>query len=78
MTLAYSRASDLVTSQQLEGVKTYSVYDGSARLISYYVAIEQAKHGEQCMLTQYTYDGASARILKSKETLTTWDSSWDI
>jgi len=78
MTLAYSRASDFVTAHMHEAIKSHSVYDGSSRLISFYVAIEQASNGETCALTTYTYDGASSRIVGMKETLSTWNSAWDI
>jgi hypothetical protein len=78
MNLPFSRASDFVSAHLQEAIKTHSVYDGSNRLIQFYAAIEQAKHGEQCALTNYTYDGASARVVGTKETLSTWDSAWDI
>jgi hypothetical protein len=61
-----------------ESVKTYSVYDGSNRLIQFYEAHTDASDGDKCRLTTYTFDGASDRLLKSKESLATWSSAWDI
>lgn len=71
-------ATDFVNTHMQEAVKTYSVYDGSQRLTAYYVALSDAAHGTQCMVTNYTYDGVSTRVLKTKEALATWDSAWDI
>ena len=61
-----------------EGVKQYITYDGSNRMEYVYVADANAVDGDECMVTQYTYDGGSSRIQKMKESITTWDSSWDI
>lgn len=71
-------ATDLFSAQMQEAVKTYSVYDGSNRIISFYVAPAGAKTGDQCQLNTYTYDGVSTRIQKTKETLALWDATWDI
>ena len=61
-----------------EFVKQYVVYDGSGRTTHIYETREDAEHGSPCMLTQYTYDGASNRIQKRKETVSAWDSAWDM
>lgn len=71
-------ATDLFTAQLIEAVKTYSAYDGSNRIVGFYVAPANAKNGDQCQLTVYAYDAATTRVLKTKEILATWDSTWDI
>lgn len=78
MAFGQIHASDFMTSQIQEAVKTYTVYDGSNRPQYFYVAMVDTVHGGQCQLTTYTYDGASTRVQKSKESLATWDSAWDI
>ncbi len=61
-----------------EYVKQYMVYDGSNRMTDLYTAYIDAADGESCMRTQYEFDGSSARIVKRKESNSTWDSSWEI
>ena len=72
------KATDFIKSQMAEGVKTYSVYDGSNRLSDVYTAMVDTEHGEQCIRTQYTYYDSTTRIKQTKESLATWNSSWDI
>lgn len=71
-------ATDFVESHAREAIKQYIVYDGSGRMTETYTALTNAKDGDQCMKTQYAYDGATTRVIQMKESLTTWDSSWDI
>ena len=78
MTETFEKATDLVPSQLNEAIKTWSVYDGSNRLVSFYTADTDAVNGQTCLLTRYTYDGATSRILGSKEELSTWNSAWNI
>ena len=73
-----SHASDFVSTQLQEAVKTYSDYDLSNRLTAFYTALIDCEHGEKCLVTYYEYDGASTRVTKTKEGLATWDSAWDI
>jgi hypothetical protein len=61
-----------------EVVKVHHVYDGSDRLIERYEAVANAVHGAKCLRTDYTYDGASTRVVGMKESVSTWDSAWDI
>lgn len=74
----FTTATDFIRPHANEAVKTYSTYDGSNRLEYHYTALADAEHGAQCLVTQYTYDGGSSRVQKTKESLATWDSSWDI
>lgn len=71
-------ATDLFSAQMQEAVKTYSAYDGSNRIVGFYVAPVGARNGDQCQLTVYAYDGATTRVLKTKEILALWDATWDI
>lgn len=71
-------ASDLVLPYMKEAVKTYSAFDGSSRLEFHYTASIDAQQGDRCMVTQYTYDGVSTRVQKTKEGLATWQAAWDI
>lgn len=76
--MAFNSATDFITPHQKEAVKQYITYDGLSRMEYNYVAIAGAAHGDLCIVTQYAYDGASGRIIKTKESLSTWDSAWDI
>lgn len=71
-------ATDFFSAQIQEAVKTFSLYDGSNRIVGFYVAPIAAKNGDKCQLTVYAYDGATTRVLKTKEILAIWDSTWDI
>jgi hypothetical protein len=71
-------ATDFISSHFREAVKTFSVYDGTNRLIEFYTALTDAEDSGMCLKTEYSYDGATTRILKSKESLATWSSAWDI
>lgn len=73
-----SRASNLLKPQAHESLKQHFVYDGSGRMISIYTAHSEAEHGNGCMLTQYVYEGATNRVSFHKESLSTWDSAWDV
>jgi hypothetical protein len=72
------KATDLVKSHLAEAVKQYIVYDVSGRMIEVYSARTDAEHGESCGKTEYGYDAATTRVIKMKESLSAWDSSWDL
>lgn len=76
--MATYHASDFIRPHQKEAVKQYIVYDGLDRMEYHYVATVDADHGDKCLGTQYAYDGTSGRVVKVKEFITTWDSTWDI
>lgn len=61
-----------------EYIKSFITYDELSRMEYVYEARANAKHGEPCMRTQYTYDSTSTRIVKMLEVETTWNSSYDI
>lgn len=70
--------SGYIKTHAHELIKTYITYDGSSRMEYVYEARANALNGEPCMRTQYSYDGVSTRIVKMKETASTWSSSYDI
>ena len=79
MALPHSpKATDLVKSHLAEAVKQYLVYDGFGRMIEVYTALTEAQNGEQCGKTTYEYNGGTTQVIKMKEELATWDSTWDI
>ncbi len=75
---AAPKATDLVKSHLAEAVKQYIVYDGSGRMIEVYSARTDAIDAESCGKTEYVYDGATTRVIKMKESLSAWDSTWDV
>lgn len=76
--LNFHKPTDFVLPHAKEAVKMYIVYDGSNRMVETYTAIYDAVDGQQCLKTEYAYDGASTRITKMQESLSNWDESWDI
>lgn len=77
------RVSDIAIDEMFQAlakevVKTHSEYDGSGRLTARYEALANTLDNEVCLLTEYTYDGASTRVENSKESLSTWNSAWDL
>ena len=75
---AFKRPSDFIRTQLNEAVKQYLVYDAFYRMIEIYVAPVDAVNTDPCLKTTYEYSGASVRIVKSKESIAAWDSTWDI
>ena len=59
-------------------LKSYCVYDVSLRVTDIYEAQPDAINGAPCMRTQLTYDGSSTRIVKRKESVSAWNSTWDL
>lgn len=68
----------MLKSHAKEFVKQYITYDLSNRPEYVYTAYADAVNGADCQLTQYVYDGSSSRVIKRKETIGTWSSSYDI
>lgn len=77
MAKGQDKRSPLLT-QAGELVKQYITYDGNNRMQYVYTANTDADDGDVCTRVEYTYDGSSARIEKMKETLQTWQASYDI
>lgn len=63
-----------------ETVKVKRLYDGNTppRCTSQYEAPQNAVNGAPALLTTYTYVGVTTDVDAMKETLSAWDSSWDI
>lgn len=61
-----------------ESMKQYITYDASSRMEYVYEARANAQDGDPCLKTQYVYSGVTTRIIKMKETVTTWSSAYDI
>jgi hypothetical protein len=72
------KVTRFLKTQFKEAVKQYLVYDGFFRMTDVYAAPVDAVHGDECLRTQYAYDGGSVRIQKTKESIATWDSAWEI
>jgi hypothetical protein len=67
-----------IKSHAHEGCKQYLTYDASNRMEIVYEAPTDFENGAPCLKTQYVYDGTSTRVIKMKESIATWSSSWDI
>ncbi|MEA2036394.1 MAG: hypothetical protein U9O94_02720 [Nanoarchaeota archaeon] len=59
-------------------MKSHAVYDGNGRTTHFYECPTFTDHGEICLLTEFTYVGTSPNVTNSKESKSTWDSTWDI
>lgn len=75
--------SDVDTDELLqalgrESMKSKSFYDGSNRLITRYETLENVVNNGPALRTDYTYVGATTNVDASKETMSQWNSSWDI
>lgn len=73
-----SNADELLRTLGKEVIKVHRVYDGSDRVIEQYEALANAIHGGPALRTDYTYVGATTNVENMKESLSTWDSAWDI
>lgn len=70
--------TELLKSHLLELTKVHNSYDTSNRIEYTYTAANDALHGAPCLVTRFSYDGVTSRILFAKEYYTTWDSAWDV
>lgn len=70
--------TELLKSLRAELTKSNSLYDGSNRLQFVYTAVSTAVTGTACVLTTYTYVGATTQVAKVKNTYDVWDASYDI
>jgi pyruvate carboxylase len=69
---------DFLLSVGHGAMKVFRVFDGTNRLVTQYEAGTDAAAGDDCLRTDYGYDGATTRILKLKESIAQWDASWDL
>ncbi len=76
--MAAQSNKEIITAIREEALKEFRVYDANNRIDRIYQAPTSARHGDSCLMTQWGYNGETKQILKRKESVTTWDSSWDI
>jgi hypothetical protein len=69
---------DMLKALKLEALKEYREYDGVNRVSAIFQANTDAGDGDLCLKTEFVYAASSARIVKKKESLVAWQSSWDI
>lgn len=69
---------DIIKQLREEALKEYREYDSFYRPSAIYQAHTECENGEPCLKTVYLYDGTTSRIVKKKEEIVLWDSSWDV
>jgi len=72
------KVKDWLTAIRNGPVKMYRVLDVSNRIQYQYEANVTAVTGDACMVTEYIYSGTTSTVIKMKEYVRTWDSSWDL
>lgn len=73
-----TNARDYLKNMAREPIKLFRVYDVSNRVWIQYECVTHTLPGEACLKTEYVYDGTSTRVLKLKESLSTWDISFEV
>lgn len=58
-------------------MKTYAKKDASGRVVVLYEAPLTIEDGDECLATVYSYSGASATPVGTKEKTAIWDGDWD-
>lgn len=53
-------------------------YDGSNRVTSFYSAPVDTGDNKPCLLTEYTYVGATSYVDAFKESEGVWQAAWDL
>lgn len=76
-TRSFNSPSDFIRALQEEASKEHLVYDVNGRMTATYQTFWNSQAGELTLRTDYNYDGSSHLITGRKESLTTWDGSWD-
>mgnify|MGYP007082005526 CR=1 FL=1 len=72
------QADELLNTVAKEATKTFSVYDGSDRLITRWEAPSNTVDGKPALKTEYTYIGVTTKLEKSRESIDVWSSAYDI
>ena len=70
--------TELLKTHQNELTKTYNVYDVNGRVEYVYTASDDAPNGGSCLVTRFSYDGLTTRIVFAREYYGTWNSAWDL
>jgi hypothetical protein len=73
-----SKVDELLEALTKEVVKVFRVFDGSDRLITQYETFANTKNGGAALRTDYQYIGATTKLEKMKESLSTWLAAYDI
>ncbi len=68
----------LLEALDKEVMKVKRFYDGSNRLITQYEAFANSINNQVCLRTDYTYVGVTTSVDAMKESLSQWNSAWDI
>jgi hypothetical protein len=76
--MAATTSTEMLKTHEHELVKTHQAFDASSRLEYVYTAKADALNGSPCLVTRYSYDGISSRIVYLKEYYGVWSSSWEI
>ena len=67
----------LLKSQLNEYTKTYITYDINNRVEYVYTVDNDALNGDPCVVTRYSYDGVTTRVVYSKEYESTLHTAWE-
>lgn len=68
--------TELLKSQEMELIKSYTALDGSGRIASIYTAQQGTPDGGPCTRVDYYYaNGTTTVITKMKESYDTWVSA---
>jgi hypothetical protein len=73
-----NKADDLLQALSKEAIKVFRVFDGSDRLITQYETFANTTDGGIALKTDYSYIGATTKLEKMKESISTWSSAYDI
>jgi len=71
-------ADELLIALSREVVKIFRVYDGSDRLITSYETFANSLDGGIALKTEFTYIGATNKLEKMKESISTWLAAYEI
>lgn len=70
--------TDITKTIDKELIKTHIEYDVNNRAELIFTAPAGAIDGAPCIVTKYTYDGVSTRVVTFQEFRAAWDSAWDL
>lgn len=69
------KTRDMIQSKLNEGIVTYSSYDVVGRLVKLDEAPIYVLNGDPCLVTEFKYDGATTKLVATKEYVSTWNSA---
>ena len=69
----------VLLSIEQEITKEYSIFNASGKLATLYVASVDTPNGGKCLKISYEYhETFTSAVVKRKEEVVEWDSSWDM